>query len=220
MRAVVRTVGELLITAGAILLLFAAYQLWWTNVLASQASARNADRIRTQWEAAPPSSQVAAQTPPTGAGIGLMTIPRLGDSVKEMPVLQGVTLEVLAQGIGHYENTALPGQRGNFAVAGHRATNGEPFRDVDQLRPGDLVFVQTQDRWWTYRLVDDRIVDPFASWVIEPNPLPSAATPSDRLITLTTCNPRWGSTERWIWWGELVAERPSTDGPPALAVSG
>ena len=111
----------------------------------------------------------------------------------------------LARGIGHYPQTQLPGEKGNFAVAAHRATNGEPFRDIDRLQVGDKVYVETQDHWYEYTLGRDEIVAPQATWVLDPVPGDAGATPTERLITLTTCNPRWGHTSRWVWWGDLTA---------------
>ena len=102
-----------------------------------------------------------------------------------------------------YPATAAPGAVGNFAVAGHRATNGEPLRDVDQLRAGDEVILETQEEFLVYTLDHDQIVAPDDVWVIEPVPGEPGATPDDELITITTCNPRWASTQRWIWWGTL-----------------
>jgi sortase A len=147
-----------------------------------------------------------------------MYIPRLSDKVWGMPVLESVSLSDLARGIGHYPTTQLPGQKGNFAVAAHRATNGEPFRDIDQLRVGDKVFVETQDSWFEYTLRRDQIVAPTATWVIDPVPGDPGAKPTDRLITLTTCNPRWGHTTRWVWWGDLTTSYDKADGeiPPEI----
>jgi sortase A len=136
-----------------------------------------------------------------------------------MPVVSGVGEVQLAQGIGHYPSTALPGQVGNFAVAGHRATNGEPLRDIDRLQVGDEVIVETRDTWYVYTLERDEIVLPTDTWVIEPVPGQPGAEPTQELITLTTCNPRWASTERWIWWGSLTETIPKEDGelPEAIA---
>jgi sortase A len=129
-----------------------------------------------------------------------------------MPVLESVALSDLARGIGHYPQSQLPGQEGNFAVAAHRATNGEPFRDIDRLRVGDTVYVETQDAWYEYTLRRDQIVRPTDTWVIDPVPGDPGAVPTDRLITLTTCNPRWGNTTRWIWWGDLTMRYDKSEG--------
>ncbi len=210
--AAVGVVGELLITLGVVLLLFVAYQLWWTNVVADRAAEQQAVALQDSWSR-PPTGQDAGdegdegdgtvRRPTLGDAFALMYIPRLSDKVWGMPVLESVALPDLASGIGHYPETQLPGQKGNFAVAAHRATNGEPFRDIDRLQVGDKVYVEVRDSWFEYTLNRDQIVSPQAGWVLDPVPGEPGATPVDRLITLTTCNPRWASTTRWIWWGEL-----------------
>lgn len=241
-RSIARVAADVLITVGALVLLFAVYQLWWTNVQAARATASARTDIAASWEAAtspvvtvsPPADAGSAAgsesgsseaplpdtpetqaVPPIGKGFALMSIPRLADSVWEMPVIQGVSADELAKGIGHYPDTALPGQIGNFATAAHRATNGEPFKDFDRLKKGDRVVVETQDGWFVYELEKDKIVLPSDTWVIDPVPGDPGAIPTEALITLTTCNPRWASYERWIWWGTLVETRDRTQGPPA-----
>ena len=82
-----------------------------------------------------------------GKGFAFMHIPRLGKNYA-VPVVQGVGLDDLARGIGHYPRTVMPGHVGNFAVAGHRATHGEPFAYLDKVGKGDLV-----DRRDPHRLV-------------------------------------------------------------------
>ena len=216
----VGVLGELLITLGVLLLLFVAYQLLWTNVTAQRAADQAAADLQSSW-AQPDSSdpadsddsdeEPAQSRPEIGSAFALMYIPRLSDRVWGMPVLESVELADLARGIGHYPQTQLPGEEGNFAVAAHRATNGEPFRDIDRLQVGDAVFVETQDAWYEYTLRRDQIVSPADTWVIAPVPGDPGATPTDRLITLTTCNPRWGSTTRWIWWGDLTTRYDKSD---------
>ncbi|HSF26542.1 MAG TPA: class E sortase, partial [Actinomycetes bacterium] len=152
-QAVTRGVGELLITAGVVILLFCAYQLFWTNVTAGHATDQVVSALRQQWtqppapaptgpSAAGPTTAPVPPSVPLGDALALMHIPRLGaDWVK--PVVQGVDLPDLARGLGHYPKTAGPGEVGNFAVAGHRATNGEPLRDIDKIKPGDTIVVET-----------------------------------------------------------------------------
>jgi len=205
-------VGELTMTLGVVLLLFVAYQLWWTNISADRAAHEAADGLQQQWATDQPTptgepdeqpTQAPSERPELGSAFALAFIPRLRDSVWGLPVNEGVDMASLARGLGHYPGTADPGQVGNFAVAGHRATNGEPLRDIDQLRPGDEVVVETQKEFLVYTLDHDQIVAPDDVWVIEPVPGEPGATPDDELITITTCNPRWASTQRWIWWGTL-----------------
>ncbi len=215
-RGTVRTVGELLVTAGVLALLLVVYQLWWTNVQSAHATQVEQDQIVQQWRAADPvpAKRPKAVKPVAGKGFALLYIPRLKDKVWGLPVIEGVGLDVLAKGAGHYPGTAVPGAVGNFALAAHRATNNEPFADIDRLQAGDKVYVQTATGWYTYVLDRDKIVQPTDTWVIDPVPGKPGATPTQALITLTTCNPRWASYERWIWWGHLTHTRAASEGPP------
>lgn len=218
-----RGAGEVLITVGAVALLFLVYQLWWTTVLADRQAARNADTITQDWQEqdpAVPTEPESAEPPPEGTGFALLTIPRLGSNMDNKPVLQGVSLDILAQGMGHYPESAMPGQTGNFAVAGHRITYGEPLRNVDTLQIGDNAYVETRDYWYTYRLAKSEIVLPDATWTIEPEPFGPESELGDQLITLTTCEPLYGNSHRWIWWGELVESKPKSEGTPTKTVSG
>ena len=226
-RTAIRSVGEVFITLGLVLFLFCAYQLLYTDVVADDAMKSEVSDLHKLW-AEPPSARSAQPNAPgpftdnqgkAGAAFAILRIPRLGD--KAIPVLQGTTLDLLGRGVGHYKDSALPGQIGNFAVAGHRKTHGEPFRHLDEMRAGDLILVETADTWYTYR--EDRdpfIVDPTDLGVVAPVPDHPGAEPSQKLITLTTCNPWWASTQRMIVTGELVAQQPRSAGePPASTVN-
>ena len=133
--------GEVLVTLGVIFALFVVYQVWWTNVSASAA----ANQARSQAQSLFAGSDPAAwpNGVPSWRTIRADVHPRLKAKVWGTPVVQGVDRPQLASGIGHYPQSAMPDQVGNFAVAGHRATNGEPFADFDQLRNGDKVIVRT-----------------------------------------------------------------------------
>jgi len=232
-RTAIRSVGEILITLGVVLFLFCAYQLFYTNVIADEAMRSEVSDLHKLWAAQPPTPRSAGSTTPAGLGpfdtadsrgtsgaaFAILHIPRLGD--KSIPVLQGTSLDLLGRGVGHYKDSALPGRVGNFAVAGHRKTHGEPFRYLDEMRAGDLIVVETADTWYTYR--EDRdpfIVDPTDLAVVAPVPDHPGETPSQKLITLTTCNPWWASTQRMIVNGTLIAQQPRSAGePPALTVN-
>jgi sortase A len=213
LRVVSRTVGELLVTAGVVVLLFVAYQLVWTNIQADRAMQAHTDELLDQWRAGPP--EVEFELPlKNGEAFAILHIPRLGEQF-QVPIVEGVTLDDLAEGVGHYPGTALPGELGNFAVAGHRATNGEPFAALDQLRPGDAVVVETATTWYTYIVYKEKIVLPTQVGVILPVPGRENAEPEHALLTLTTCNPRWASYERLIFHAQLEAELPKLGGRPA-----
>ena len=215
-RTATRGVGELFVTAGLVLLLFVTYQLVWTNFEANRAQDGVSDQIRDDWQRPAASGRTGAVGRVTdfGEGFAFMHIPRLGRRYS-VPVVEGVSLGDLAKGVGHYPKTVLPGEVGNFAVAGHRATHGEPFAYLDEVRKGDAVVVETQEDWYVYLIDRTKIVQPTDTWVIEPVPGRPDAVPTERLITLTTCNPRWASTERLIVWGHLDSRRSKAAGQPA-----
>ncbi len=220
-RSAIRGTGELLITLGFVVLLFCVYQLVWTNVSAHAIESDARTSLEEQWSRPPietstpkPShGKLATPAVSPGDAFAVLYIPRLGKSWAKA-VVEGVTLDDLRGTIGHYPASQLPGQVGNFAVAGHRATNGEPFRDLPAVRPGDKVYVQTQKTWYVYTIRNTEIVQPTEVDVILPVPKRPGVAPTESLITLTTCNPRWASYERWITYGVLTDTVPSAKGPP------
>ena len=99
-------------------------------------------------------------------------------------------------------------------MAGSRASDGDPLACCDRLQRGDRVYVGTLSSWFVYVLDKDLMVKPRDVWVIDPQPGQLVQKlASDRLMSLVTCDPRWGSARRWVWWGHLVATHPR-DEPP------
>ena len=207
-RIAVRTLGELMITLGVIMLLLVVYQLYWTNIEANRAQSGEKDDIRKSW---------ASGRQIKDGAIGIMYIQRLGRTW-EKPIVEGVDLDDLAKGVGHFPKSQLPGQVGNFAVAAHRATHGEPFAYLDRIQPGDKVIVETKDNWFVY-VVDAqknpnpdhpawKLVDPSYGAVVLPVPEQPGVKATKKLLTLVTCNPRWGSTTRLIVYGHLTKTYP------------
>jgi sortase A len=144
-----------------------------------------------------------------------MYIPRFGENYAR-PVLEGVGRDVLdTLGLGHYPTTALPGAIGNFALAGHRQTHGAVLDNIDQLKPGDRIYLQTRDAYYTYVFRDSEIVLPRQTDVLLPVPRNPDAKPTESLLTLTTCHPRYGNQERFIAYSVLESWQPASAGPPA-----
>ncbi|MEI7033963.1 class E sortase [Streptomyces pratensis] len=214
-----RVAGEVFISLGVLMLLFVAYQLWWTNVRAEQIAGRETSRIQDGW--ADGERSPGAFEP--GQGFAIMHIPKL-DVVA--PIAEGIDKEkVLDRGmIGHYGEgslkTAMPSdEQGNFSVAGHRNTHGEPFRYINKLSPGDPIVVETQDAYYTYEMASILPQTPPSNIaVIAPVPAGSGFTEPGRYITLTTCTPEFTSTYRLIVWGKMVDERPRSEGKPDALV--
>lgn len=237
-RLIVRTFSELCITIGALIVLFVVYVLFWTGVKAASATEGQIDDLQRQWArgavSAPAPSASASPASPTspkspapktpapvalrdGKPFAMLYIPRLGKGW-DWPILENTEVKTLQKGLGHYRGTARPGATGNFAVAGHRRTYGDPFKDFPKLRPGDPVFVTDGTTWFTYRIDKKpyRTV-PSDIGVIDPVPRKSGFEGPGRYLTLTTCDPEWGSSHRLIAWAHLDATQPVTDGrPPAL----
>ncbi len=220
--------GELLITAAVILLLFAAYTFFWTNVRAHAEAGGEVRRLQDSW-GSPKSPATGAKPAPepreVGRSLALLYLPRLGSDWVQ-PVKEGsgdtgtgIRLADLTAGLAHYPDTAKPGEKGNFALAGHRATHGEPFRDLDRVREGDLAVVQTRSAWLVYRVTSSEIVPADALDVLLPVPRHPSTKADKARLTLTTCHPRWGSTSRLIVYAEL-AERRAADSPPTALLAG
>ncbi|MFC5801519.1 class E sortase [Streptomyces formicae] len=164
--------------------------------------------------AAPPRNSSARRTAPRwDQAYAVLRIPRIGVVA---PVAQGIAKRgVLDKGyVGHYPRTAQPGQAGNFAVAGHRNTHGEPFRYINRLRRGDKVVIETREAVFTY-LVDRALPQTSArdGGVIAAVPR-SAVRPEygysepGYYLTLTTCTPEYTSKYRLVVWGKLASMRP------------
>jgi sortase A len=202
-------IAELALTAAFVIGLFIAYQLWFTNEVSDRQASAISMEVREGLKAqaissASPEIEVQGQ-PYSVSSIGLVYIPRLKSDVWATPILVGVGRRELSLGVGHYPGAALPGENGNFAIAGHRATNGEPFAKFEKLKTGDRVFVQTAAGWFEYELLENKKIPDSATWVLDAAPK-GLNFGSDQLITLTTCDPRWNSTRRWAWWGVLVSQ--------------
>jgi sortase A len=233
-RTGLRGIGQALLTVGFVLLLFVVYELYVTDILAGQAQDELSDELREDWDGTGSGATPAPITPEVGEPFAFLHIPGLGPDWSRA-VVEGTTQDELAQGPGHYVGTALPGQQGNFAVAGHRVGRGSPFLDLDQLRPGDPVIVETADAWYVYRVLGDRatgdlgtgpvpgqqIVAPSDVSVISPTPMAApGGPPSGAYLTLTTCHPKYSARQRLIVHAVLdagpILRADAPDGPPAL----
>ncbi|ATY95915.1 class E sortase [Streptomyces bacillaris] len=231
--------AEVAVSLGVVLLLLVAHQLWWTNRLARDDAGRTVQALEREWGApvslspsppgpepgavstpipvpGPSSSAAPSGEPPSprwDQAYAVLRIPRIGLTA---PVAEGTGKGgVLDRGyVGHYTRTAQAGQAGNFALAGHRNTHGEPFRRIDRLRRGDRITVETREAVYTYT-VDQSLARtaPSDSGVIAPVPRSDITTSAGYgepgyYLTLTTCTPEFSSRYRLVVWGKLTAMRP------------
>jgi sortase A len=195
--------GRTLITAGVLILLFLAYQLWGTGSYAARQQAQLRHQFASHLHRAtatkpprtaepvttPPPTEASPPLPPTGDAVAQIRIPRVGlDDI----VVNGIGVDDVRKGPGHYPATPLPGQQGNSAIAGHRTADGAPFGDLDQLSNGDVILLRTTEGFFTYRVYDQRVVDPGGVSVLSPDPNRPAT------LTLTACNPKYSAAQRLV----------------------
>lgn len=224
---VVSLAGEMLVTIAVLIFLFFGWQLWFNNIVASSDQKLAADGLSSQWEeraAEDPSpaattdsgEPVVMDTPAPTSAFANLIVPALGTDYKR-PIAEGVEKSVLNNvrlGMGHYPQTQLPGQVGNFALASHRSAYGGAFHDIHQLAVGDSIYVETADGWYKYVFRGLEYVRVTGVGVILPVPQNPAASATERFITLTTCNPFYSSAERIIAYGIFDSWYPRADGPP------
>lgn len=180
---IVRGAGWALITAGVLVALFVVYELFVTDLITARHQDALRDDLARRFRVTGP--QADRQIP--GRGVTILRIPRMGlDSV----VVEGVGLEDLQKGPGHYPRTPLPGEEGNVGIAGHRTTYGKPFWSLDELRPGDEIFLVTREGEYVYEVRWTRVVLPSQTEVLDPTSRPA--------LTLTTCEPRFSAARRLI----------------------
>lgn len=218
-------IGEILIASAIVCVLYIVWQMWWTGAQAEhiQVEARQA----TSWTNPQGGDKTKIAIPQTddppalkdknniGDLIARLYIPRFGNQW-ERNVVEGTSNDILnLRGLGHYHESAMPGEIGNFAVAGHRAGYGQPLGDVDLLQPGDPIIVRTKDYWFVYKYTTHKIVTPDHGEVVAPNPEHPDEKPTKRMLTLTTCEPKYSvPTHRWISYGEFVYWAKIKDGIP------
>jgi sortase A len=237
---VVGVLGELLITAGALVLLFLGWQLWWNDMIMANSQSSAATAISQEWIAQDTSTPipeaiadpaepneapvavdhgdpVVAAVPANATAFAVLYVPRFGADYHRS-IAEGTGQEVLNSnrlGIGHYPGTGMPGEIGNFAIAAHRSAFGGAMHLINELQLGDAIYVQTADGYYTYRYRDIEYVAPSQVQVLASVPNNPEGSPVDRIITLTSCNPLYSTAERIIAYGVLESWQPLSAGAPA-----
>jgi sortase A len=213
-RTFFRGLCQFAITVGAVMLLYVAYEIWITDLFSDRAQEQVADDLREEWSTPSPDTE-----PDFGEAFAFVHIPRFGADW-ERAVVEGTDPNELEDGPGHYVGSAMPGEVGNFAMAGHRVGRGSPFIALDVLQPGDPVVVETADAWHVYRVTTTTVVDPSESSVVAPTPGgPMNGEATGAVLTMTTCHPKFSTKQRLVVHGELessLSKTESPDGPAAL----
>jgi sortase A len=219
--------GELMITAGLLIAGYIVWNIWWDS---NQSAAIAQEQVREFQETLTVAPEKVAElrtdAPPIEVGVahgetfGVLIVPKWYNLTNNtMPIREGTTPDVLDQAAaGHYVETAMPGEIGNFSLAGHRRSHGNSFRYVNVLEEGDQIIVETRNTWYIYEVESHEIVDPSAIEVIAPVPGRPGEDPTERYLTLTTCHSvtvgEWGNDHRWITHAKFVGWMDRADGMP------
>jgi len=217
-RTFVRGLGQVLITLGVVVLLFCVYELKVTSVYTDREQNKLDRALLHEWVQPAVGPQGPALPVSTlGKGFARIYLPTLGRKEVHV-VVEGVSHADLKKGPGHFPGTDLPGALGNVVISGHRTTYGAPFNRLDELHPGDAIVLETRTTFYTYVVQKLFVVKPSAIGVTYHVPDHPGAVPTQRLLTLTTCNPKYSARTRLIVRAVLQSQLAKGPGvvPPAL----
>lgn len=228
-------IGELLLTAGTVVLLFVLWFYWLNDITSGWSQSQAGRELSSSWDSedstperfgysygAPgerpePLEPPVVPTPSQGEVFAVLYVPRFGPDFSR-PIAAGVDLVTILNneriGIGHYPESSDLGELGNFAIAGHRTSFGAPFGDIDQLEEGDRLYVETEEGWHIYQHTRSEIVAPTAVDVLLPMPRVFGAEPEKRVLTLTSCHPKFSDELRYIAYAEYLSWHPRELGVP------
>ena len=227
--------GEVLLTLGGLTTLFWVWHLGINDWIQGSSQERAAERVAEQWaeelnelsfgkaRGDAEGRERAGEPPviePVAAGetFALIYVPRFGDDYVR-PVAEGVDLITVLNdpelGVGRYPESSALGEIGNFAVAAHRTTYGAPFADIAQLRVGDRIFIEVKEGWYSYRFRNVEYVWPTEIDVLNPIPHVEGAEPTQSLLTMTSCHPKFSEAERIIAYSVFDTWYPRSEGPPS-----
>jgi sortase A len=185
-RRALNTLSVVLVLGGVGLLAFPfATNMWADHRQGELASEFGTEELRTAY---------VQRTIKPGQALTRLTIPKLGvDTI----VVEGTTPSALRAGSGHYENTALPCEPGNAGIAGHRTTYSKPFANIDKLRPGDQIILETPiGKCWYEVEKMPWTTGPF-DWTIVKNV-------GGARLTMSACHPPGSAAQRLVVRSKLV----------------
>ncbi|GAB3312698.1 hypothetical protein GCM10027298_38080 [Epidermidibacterium keratini] len=240
-RTGLRGIGQTLITLGVVVALFIVYEAFITDIFNAQKQDELKSQLQDDWQdptlEGPAQQETTFSEVPIGDAFAVMRIPSFGADYAEA-VVQGTTNAALEKGPGHYTDTVGPGEIGNFSIAGHRVGKGSPFLNLDKLAPGDAIVIETEVNWYIYRVIGDpatgsfddpaypapgqEITEPADYAQVAAVPHDQSAEPTQALLTLTTCHPKFSAAERLIIHAYLdgdplpKAQYPNPEDVPAL----
>ena len=228
--------GEILLTVGVLVQLFWLWHVgindWIQGFTQSQAASELSEQWQEQAEGAPgfakgrgeSGGQVDYGPPPVtdvvaeGSAFATLYVPRFGESYQRV-IAEGVDLATVLNdqrlGVGRYPQSTPLGEPGNFAIAGHRTSFGASFGDISELRLGDRLYLETTDGWLSYEFRNLEYVWAEEVDVLNPVPKADSMEATDRLLTLTSCHPKFSDAERVIAYAVFDMWFPRDVGPPA-----
>lgn len=239
-RTVVGVTGEILITVGVLVQLFWLWNIGINDWIQGFTQTQAASSISQQWQeeattdssdgttdsdggiavygtpvdGPPPVADVVSQ----GTAFATLYVPRFGDTYQRV-IAEGVDLATVLNdsrlGVGRYPQSTPLGEEGNFAIAGHRTSFGASFGNISDLRLGDRLYIETREGWYSYAFRNLEYVWPSEVDVLNPVPKQNVAEVTDRLLTLTSCHPRFSDAERIIAYAVFDGWYPRAGGPPA-----
>jgi sortase A len=195
MRAVLRFVASVMMVSGALLITDAGVTLLWQEPVSAYVAERKQADLKDAFF--DPPKRVVQRRPLKGDSIARIEIPAIG--VSEY-VVEGTDTASLRKGPGHYPETPLPGERGTSAIAGHRTTYGAPFRNIDDLKRGQVIVVDMPDGRFIYRVEAKRIVDDSDLSVLDPV--------GHRRLMLSACHPLYSAAQRVIVFARQTGREP------------
>ena len=215
-----QVLGEMLITAGLVLLLYVVWQVCVNDPIQNNSQQKLSTEYSTQSEIEKKNFVEMRPNLKQGAVFAKIYVPRFGKNYERLigqGTFQKTTLNVI--GVGHYVSSEWPGEAGNFALAAHRTSHGAPFANIDTLKAGDKVWIETNDQWFTYEYRQTAIVDPTQVGVI--NNVPEGflnAREGGHYLTMTSCHPKWSNKQRIVVWMALVQTSDKSQGKPVALI--
>jgi sortase A len=239
-RTVLGVTGEILITIGVLVQLFWLWNVGINDWIQGFTQTQAASTISQQWQedagipdpdsdddrdagvtvygtpvdGPPPVVDVVSQ----GTAFATLYVPRFGETYQRA-IGEGVDLATVLNdsrlGVGRYPQSTPLGEEGNFAIAGHRTSFGASFGNISELRLGDRLYIETREGWYSYAFRNLEYVWPTEVDVLNPVPKQNAVEVTDRLLTLTSCHPRFSDAERIIAYAVFDGWYPRAGGPPA-----
>ena len=228
-------VSDVLITIGVVALFFCLWYIWLGDLVAGAQQDSAATSLAESWDTdvssgiefdrasgsslgeGRSSNPPVVQPPEQGTSFATMIVPRFGAHFRrtiEESVDVKTVLNDSTAGVGHYSSTSALGALGNFALAAHRGTFGASFGQIDQLRVGDRIYIETNDGWYVYRFRNMEFVYSSESTVLNDVPKLSILA-KERTLTMTTCHPKGTISERFVAYSIFESFVPRGRGAPS-----